>query len=154
MLSSPVVRHRAFMTTPFRTSRRVEFADTDMAGIVHFANFFRYMESAEVDFLASLNLSVAMNQDGRRIGFPRVAAACDYLHPVTFLDVLDITVVVDRIGKKSVTYRFEFSKSGQRIAHGHITAVCCRVIGNHQIESIEIPQPIRQKLEAAMAKPG
>ena len=35
------------MTNPFRTTRRVEFADTDMAGIVHFANFFRFMEAAE-----------------------------------------------------------------------------------------------------------
>ena len=43
-----------------RTSRRVEFCDTDMAGIVHFANFFRWMESAEVEFLRSLGLSVAV----------------------------------------------------------------------------------------------
>ena len=41
------------MTEPFRTRRRVEFADTDMAGIAHFANFFRWMEAAEVDYLAS-----------------------------------------------------------------------------------------------------
>ena len=39
------------MADPFRTTRRVEFVDTDMAGIVHFSNFFRWMESAEVEFL-------------------------------------------------------------------------------------------------------
>ena len=39
------------MADPFRTTRLVEFGDTDMAGIVHFANFFRYMESAEHAFL-------------------------------------------------------------------------------------------------------
>ena len=37
---------------PFTTTRRVEFGDTDMAGIMHFANFFRFMEVAETDFLA------------------------------------------------------------------------------------------------------
>src|SRR5213078_989612 len=46
------------MPAVFRTTRRVEFADTDMAGIVHFANFFRYMESAEHEFLRSHGLSV------------------------------------------------------------------------------------------------
>ena len=39
------------MTAPFRVSRRVDFADTDMAGIIHFSNYFRYMEFAEVAFL-------------------------------------------------------------------------------------------------------
>ena len=34
------------MIDEFRTTRMVEFSETDMAGIVHFANFFRYMEAA------------------------------------------------------------------------------------------------------------
>src|SRR5215831_6794970 len=59
---------RGHMPEPFRTQRRVEFADTDMAGIVHFANFFRYMEAAEVEFLRSRGLSVAMIWDGQKIG--------------------------------------------------------------------------------------
>ena len=42
----------------FRTIRRVEFVDTDMAGIVDFSNFFRYMEASVVSFLQSLSLYV------------------------------------------------------------------------------------------------
>ena len=80
------------MPTPFRTSRRVEFADTDMAGIVHFANFFRYMEAAEVDFLQARGLSVRLDWEGQAIGFPRVSASCDYLRPATFMDTLEISV--------------------------------------------------------------
>jgi acyl-CoA thioester hydrolase len=142
------------MTTPFRTRRRVEFSDTDMAGIMHFSNFFRHMEAAEVDFLASLDLSVSMSEGGKRIGFPRVAASCDYLRPVTFLDVLDISVTVHKVGTKSVTFRFEFTKEGAVVARGQISAVCCRVVGERQLESIEIPVVIREKLEAAMPRAG
>ena len=40
--------------TPFTTTRRVEFGDTDMAGIMHFANFFRFMERTEHAFLRTL----------------------------------------------------------------------------------------------------
>jgi len=40
----------------FVTSRRVEFVDTDMAGIVHFTNFFRYMEQARIGFLRKWKL--------------------------------------------------------------------------------------------------
>jgi len=136
------------MTSPFRTTRRVEFADTDMAGIVHFSNFFRYMEAAEVEFLRSLGLSVVFQTpEGQRLGFPRRAASCDYQRPARFQDVLDIAVTVQNVGHKSVTYQFEFAKEGAVIALGQITAVCCRVVAEHQLESIEIPAAIRVLLE-------
>ena len=133
----------------FRTTRRVEFAETDMAGIVHFSNFFRYMESAEVEFLRSLGLSVTMRTEGQRFGFPRVSASCDYLRPATFQDVIEVAVKIGNVGSKSVTYQFEFRKAGELIARGQVSTVCCRVIGEHQLESIEIPADIRAKLEAA-----
>ena len=131
----------------FHTTRRVEFAETDMAGIVHFSNFFRYMESAEVEFLRTLGLSVTMRTDGQRFGFPRVSASCEYLRPATFQDVIEVAVKIHHIGTKSVTYQFEFRKSGELIAHGQVSTVCCRVLGEHQLESIEIPANIRAKLE-------
>ena len=141
------------MTTPFRTTRRIEFADTDMAGIVHFANFFRFMEAAEVEFLRSLGLSVAMPWEGERIGFPRVAASCDFFRPARFQDVLDIAVRVLKIGSKSVSYEFDFSRDGEMIAHGEVSACCCRVLGDHQLESMEIPAGIREKLQASQKSP-
>ncbi len=134
------------MTEPFRTVRRVEFADTDMAGIAHFSNFFRWMESAEVDFLASRGLNVALVWDGQKLGFPRVSASCDFARPVTFMDVIEIAVRVERVGAKSVTYAFEFSKGGEVVARGKVTSVCCRVRPDHAIEAVEIPEGIRAKL--------
>jgi YbgC/YbaW family acyl-CoA thioester hydrolase len=134
------------MTEPFRTVRRVEFAETDMAGIAHFSNFFRWMESAEVDFLASRGLNVALAWDGLKLGFPRVSASCDFARPVTFMDVIEIAVRVERVGAKSVTYAFEFSKGGEVVARGRITSVCCRVRDDHGIEAVEIPEGIRAKL--------
>src|ERR1700716_3519380 len=109
----------------FRTKRRIEFGDTDMAGIVHFANFFRFMESAECEFLRSLGLSVKMEWEGQSIGFPRVSAICDYIKPARFEDLLDVAVTIDRIGTKSVSYAFEFSLGGETIAKGKVTSVCC-----------------------------
>src|SRR5438309_7104155 len=97
---------------PFRASRIVEFSETDMAGIVHFANFFRYMESAECAFLRSLGLGVKIHWEGQALGFPRVAASCDYLTPARFEDVLDVEVATTRIGEKSVTYGFDFARRG------------------------------------------
>jgi acyl-CoA thioester hydrolase len=134
------------VTTPFRTRRRVEFGDTDMAGIVHFANFFRYMEVAETDFLHALGLSVSWQTDHERRGFPRVSVGCDFVKPARFEDILDIDVVVEEVGKKSIRYRFDFSCRGERIATGRITTVYCRSTPGHGIESMSIPDDLRAKL--------
>jgi len=136
------------MTTPFRTTRRVEFGDTDMAGIVHFANFFRYMEAAETAFLRSLGGSVKLVWEGQPIGFPRVAASCDYQNPAFFEDLIDIDVRIERLGRKSVTYAFEFSRDGTAIARGKVTSVCCKP-GTKPMLSIEIPASFRALLEQA-----
>jgi YbgC/YbaW family acyl-CoA thioester hydrolase len=135
------------MAEPFRTARRVEFVDTDMAGIVHFSNFFRWMESAEVEFLRSLGLSVKLPWEGEEIGFPRVSASCDYLRPAYFEDVLQVAVRVQKLGRKSVTYGFEFTRDGEVIARGRVSAVCCRVLPDHKLESVEVPAGLRARLE-------
>jgi acyl-CoA thioester hydrolase len=135
----------------FRTTRRVEFADTDMAGIVHFANFFRFMEAAEVLFLHTLGLSVRMDWEGQAIGFPRVSASCDFVKPIRFEDIVEIAVSVSQLGRKSVTYSFDFYHREAPVAKGQITCVCCRIESEHGLASIAIPEGIRAKLEAACA---
>jgi YbgC/YbaW family acyl-CoA thioester hydrolase len=135
--------------TPFQITRRVEFGDTDMAGIMHFSNFFRFMEVAETDFLRSRGLNVSWLEDSMKWGFPRVSAACDYQKPAKFQDVLTVAVTLERVGKKSVSYRFDFSNErGEPLATGRITAVFCRSIGPDQIEAFDIPADIRAKLES------
>lgn len=135
------------MSASFHISRRVDFADTDMAGIIHFSNYFRYMEFAEVAFLRSLGLSVAMTWGEENLGFPRVSATCDFLHPISFEDVVDIEVRVERVGRKSVTYTFDFTHQGKLVAKGRVSGVCCRFRpGIHALESIDIPPDIRAML--------
>ena len=135
------------MTNPFITHRRVEFHDTDMAGIVHFANFFRFMEVAEVEFLRSRGLHVSWRDGAMRHGFPRVSAACDFLKPARFEDVLDVAVTVEQVGRKSVTYSHEFTLNGEVVAKGRVTAVYVTVRPDGKLESAEIPPDIRAKLE-------
>jgi YbgC/YbaW family acyl-CoA thioester hydrolase len=117
-----------------------------MAGIVHFANFFRFMESAEHAYLRACGLSVYLEWEGQTLSFPRVSASCDYLRPARFSDVLELAVRIDRIGRSSVSYAFTFHKGEELIAEGTITTVCCRVAGRHQLESVTIPEAIREKL--------
>ena len=138
------------MATPFHTTRFVEFCDTDMAGIAHYSSFFRYMESAEHEMLRTWGYSIFDQVDGQAISFPRVAVACNYKTPARSEDILQITVGVQRVGTKSVTYRFEFHRDGLEIALGEMTSVCCRIAQGQPPKSVPIPGAIAEKLRSAL----
>jgi acyl-CoA thioester hydrolase len=131
------------MTAPMPTfvhRRRVEFAETDMAGIAHYANFFRWMEEAEHALLRSLGLSVVSAEaDGSKVSWPRVSVSCDYARPARFEDELELHVSVEKRGLKSLTYLVSVRRGDTELARGRSTCVCCRVRPGAPLESIPIP---------------
>ena len=132
----------------FRVRRLVEFADTDMAGIVHFSNFLRFMEAAEHAYLRACGFSVVTTYEGRPVTFPRVSVACDFIKPARFQEELDVEVKVERIGRASVTYAFTFTRGDDLIARGTITSVMCAIGEGHRLEPVEVPAAWREKLLA------
>lgn len=123
----------------FVCRRRVEFSDTDMGGIVHFGRYLVFMETAEHEFLRSLGTGVHREHEGRVIGWPRVAASCDYRAPARFGDLLEIHVDVLRKGDRSMTYGFRIERDGILLAEGRMTAVCCLVDGDDGPRATAIP---------------
>jgi 4-hydroxybenzoyl-CoA thioesterase/acyl-CoA thioester hydrolase len=128
------------------TRRRVEFADTDMEGIIHFSRFFIYMETAEHQFLNALGSSVAAHVDGKRLGWPRTAVGCEFLRPVRFEDEVEIRLLVLRKGARSITYGCEFRHRGELIARGQSTSVCC-AMEEGGLRSIDIPESLAGRIE-------
>ena len=141
--------------TAFTTTRRVDFGDTDMAGIMHFANFFRFMETAEHGFYRSLGFSVVMPGIDPRLGWPRVHAECDYKQPLRFEDEVEIHMLVSEKKSKSFGYVFRFTKLNDsapvEIARGALRVVC---VTHHQgkMSAATIPKEIADKIEIAPAE--
>jgi acyl-CoA thioester hydrolase len=135
------------MTAPFSVERRVEFCETDAAGIAHFSAFLCYMEQAEHALLRHLGTSVATDiGDGWHLSWPRVHIECDYRGAARFEDLLKIEVSLTKLGEKSVTYAFDFQLSGRSIASGKVVAVCCKVHPGQPLQSTPIPPELRQRL--------
>jgi acyl-CoA thioester hydrolase len=128
------------------TRRRIEFADTDLAGIVHFARFFVFMETAEHELLAALGVSPRFEQEGAWFGWPRVSASCDYLAPARFGDLLDIHLKLARKGRTSLTWACEISRGGEPIARGQVTAAFCRLDGPEGPRAVPIPDSLADRL--------
>jgi YbgC/YbaW family acyl-CoA thioester hydrolase len=135
----------------FIHNRQVQFAETDMGGIVHFSSFFRYMEEAEHAFLQSLGLSVVMYLDGKKIGMPRVSAKCDFHHPARFQDALQIFVKLHKLGTSSLSYTIDIKKGDLLLATGSIVAVLCELIDQLPPISIPIPKSMRDLLIGGIA---
>ncbi len=141
------------MAEPFRTTRLVEFHDTDMAGIMHFAAYYLYMGSTEHEFFRSLGISLCsigeLGSHGEKgLTFPRVSASCDFKSPARCEEVLDIAVSIVKLGKKSLTFKFDFSHDGREVASGQMTSVCCHVNPNEPLKSVPIPAEMVEKLQA------
>src|SRR5688500_6257554 len=140
------------MSTPSQTSfsitRRVQFAETDMAGIVHFSNYFRWMEEVEHAYFRSLGLSVAMTLEGVELGWPRVNVACEYYGPLRFEDEMELRLRVTKVGGKSLSYEVDYLLDGKLVALGRTTSVCCAHTPDG-LTAVAIPDVIRARLGGA-----
>lgn len=147
------IRAEAF---DFQINRRVEFCDTDMAGIMHFSNFFRFMEAAETAFLRSLGLSVLLSRCGLEVCLPRVHAECDYTDPLHFEDEVLVHLLVERKGTCSLTYQFRFYRAqpGERrqLARGRMVLACATRGENGALQAVPLPKALADKIQQAPAE--
>ena len=141
------------MAYEFKAQRRVEFSDTDMAGIMHFSNFFRFMETAEHGFSRSLGYSICDPNREPRVGWPRVHASCDYRKPLRFEDIVEIHLLVAEKRSKAITYQIRFLKLGgaapEEVARGRLTVVCVCMDASGTMRATNIPEDIASLVEVA-----
>ena len=142
------------MAYEFKLTRQVEFSETDMAGIVHFSVFFRYMEAAEHAFFRSLGMSIHTTGFGEPLGWPRVHADCDFRFPLRFEDVVEINLLVREKKTKSLVYTFIFRKMNEQpvkeIARGTLAVACVtRDEVSGKFTGVPIPAAIADKIDVA-----
>lgn len=142
---------------PFHHRRRVEFADTDQAGLCHFSNLVRFAESAEHAALRAIAERAGLGgSHPTGLGWPRVHLEADFKSPLRFEDVADIEVTVKARGTRSVTWGFTIRKvvddaPGPLVATLGMVAVC--IAQAHGTEAPLQVQPIPPPL-ADLLVPG
>lgn len=141
--ASPPDAHRA---EGFRYVRRVQFVETDMAGIVHFSTYFRYMEEAEHALWRSAGLTLGdLDRTG---GFPRVSASFDYKSPLRFDDQFEIVVRIGTVTQRSFRYEFTFTREEVLVGTGTIVAVCSTK-EDGRLRAADVPGEMIARLRAA-----
>ncbi len=137
----------------FTLERFVEFSETDMAGIVHFSNFFRYMEMAEAAFFRQLGCSIVSSEpDGSMTGWPRVRVHCSYSAPLRFEDRLRIALHIEALKIKAICYQFRFYRLAPEpllVAKGGMTTLFARFSQSGHMTSAVPSREVWDKLERA-----
>jgi YbgC/YbaW family acyl-CoA thioester hydrolase len=132
------------MISQFVLSRRVLFHETDMAGVVHFSCYFRYMEEAEHALWRSAGLSIARR--GGEVGWPRVAASFDYRLPLYFEDEFEARVRIAAIANRTIRYDCLLTRGDDTIAMGSMTIACVAQRAGEPMRAVAIPLEVTARL--------
>jgi YbgC/YbaW family acyl-CoA thioester hydrolase len=133
------------MASAYTLTRRVLFHETDMAGVVHFSCFFKYMEEAEHALWREAGLSIARRDSD--IGWPRVAASFEFLKPLYFEDEFQARVRIAAITNRTIRYGCALTKGGETIATGTMTIACVLRRPNEPMRSTAIPPDVLARLQ-------
>lgn len=132
----------------FTLTRRVEFHETDAAGLMHFSNFYRWMEVCEHEWFRAHRLAIMSTApDGVRRGWPRRDSSCEFLRPLRCGDVIRVRGTVEAVGESSLTWGFVFEKdrAGRwtAVARGRMTTVHVRQDATGRMEAEPMPAAVR-----------
>ncbi len=106
------------MSASISIQRRVQWMDTDAAGIWHHSVVIRWAEEAEAELHRRLGII-----DETFGATPRVRTEFDFGIPLRFDDIVDITLTVADLGETSITYQVEVKSDSEPVATGSVVAV-------------------------------
>jgi 4-hydroxybenzoyl-CoA thioesterase len=136
----------------FTVTQPIRFSHTDPAGIVYFPNYFDMCNAVMEDFLtAAIGIDNAVLLMRDRIGTPIVHAECDFKVPSRFGEKLNLSLLVERVGRSSLAYRIVGHVEGEiRLTARIVTAMISLDTGR----AVPIPDALRERFEAYHSKCG
>jgi YbgC/YbaW family acyl-CoA thioester hydrolase len=130
----------------FKQSFRVHWVDTDVAGVMHFSNFFRYFEACEEEFYRSISLPLTELLERFGIMLPRVEAHCEYKAACRFNETIEVAMRIEEVAEKTITYAFQVTRQsdGRISANGFVK--CIAVSKDWKV--VPLPVGVAKKLHA------
>ena len=123
---------------------RIYYEDTDAAGIVYYANYFRFLERGRTEFLRSLGHDQhALMQEG--IAFAVCSASAEFLKPARLDDLLTVETAIAALGRAQLSF-------AQRVVRGHELLLDAKIrvacIDPLRGRPIPMPRALHQQLSA------
>lgn len=128
--------------------RRVEFAETDAAGMVHFSVFFRYMEEAEHAAWRAAGLDIFEKHEEQ--SWPRISAKFDFKAPLRFQDEFEVRTEMGAVTRSTIQWAHVLLRGDTVIGNGTVTAVCVKKSPDGTMKSAAIPEEILSRLRSTL----
>ncbi len=122
---------------PFKHTLRVRWVDTDTAGVMHFTNHLRFFEACEEEFYRSISLPFEDIHRKYGIMLPRVEVYCSYKAACRFDDLIQVTMKIREVAKKTITWDFQAvrHKDGRLASEGYIKCIAV----NSEWKAVNLP---------------
>lgn len=120
---------------------RVYYEDTDMAGVVYYANYLKFIERGRSEALRTVGIDqTAMREAGLVFVVRRLVA--DYLAPARFEDLLDVTTRTETVRGASLEMAQEVRRGGRALFRAQVQIACMDLSGRPR----RLPTEVREKL--------
>jgi acyl-CoA thioester hydrolase len=124
---------------------RVYYEDTDLAGIVYYANYLKFIERGRSEWVRDCGVDQGALRADQGIVFAVRKVDADYLKPAKFDDLLQVTTELVALGGASITLRQEVWRGEERLFTAHVVLVCLQETG----KPARLSPHIRAALQAA-----
>ena len=125
-----------------RMTVRVYYEDTDLAGIVYYANYLKFIERGRTEYVREIGLDQTRLKAEEGIVFAVRRVEADYLAPAKFDDVLDVVTTVERVSGVRLVMRQVVERGGETLFEALVTLVALSETG----APARLPAEIRQAL--------
>jgi acyl-CoA thioesterase FadM len=126
--------------------RRIEWMDTDAAGIYHWTTAFRLAEAAEAAMHTALGIA-----DFTFGATPRVAVSASFTQALRFNELVDVALAVEAIGRTSVQYRLTITADAGPAVDGSLKTC---LIDRSTRRATPWPADVRERLAAGGLQPA
>ena len=124
----------------FRT--RVYYEDTDLGGVVYYANYLKFIERARTEWVASLGVDQMALKAREGVVFAVRRVEADFLRPARFGDELVVETTLQSLGGARIGLEQVVTRGGERVFVAVVTLVCLTEDGH----AARIPVEVRGKL--------
>ncbi|MGR9072564.1 MAG: tol-pal system-associated acyl-CoA thioesterase [Gammaproteobacteria bacterium] len=132
------------MTDSFVWPVRVYYEDTDVGGVVYYANYLKFFERARTEMLRNMGYEQDELIATQGVIFAVRSAQIEYLSPAKFNDLLDVSAVIEEVRPASLTFRQGIVRAGVELCKGTVRIAC---LDSETLRPKIIPDELLEKLK-------
>jgi acyl-CoA thioester hydrolase len=129
-----------------RLDLRVYYEDTDAAGVVYYANYWRFCERARTEWLRAQGFDQQSLMDETGLAFVVRSVRGDYLRPARLDDLITVITTVEAPRRASIDFTQHIHRGDERLFSATVSVAC---LDTRRGRPAAIPAHIRQSFDAS-----